>query len=78
MTTGEHLDWTPNIEHLKGHPKKGDHSHLDPLHGKIIEHVEGAGMQSGLGEDMGYFHATSAEMPENNLVKAFCGNITTK
>lgn len=71
----EPIEWTPNLEHLKGHPSKSDHSHLNPLRGKTIEHQEAVDTQ--IEEDMGTFHQTSAEM-ENKPVNAFCGNITIK
>lgn len=70
------IEWTPNLEHLKGHPQKTDHSHLDPLRGITIEHLKGLEISSE--EDLGVFHQTSAEVSENRPVNAFCGNISIR
>lgn len=69
-------DFTPNLEHLKGHPNKSDHSHLDPLTGISIAHHKAHPLPNP--ENVGFFHNASAEFPENHKVEAFCGNLTVK
>ncbi|RZC41038.1 thyrotropin receptor-like, partial [Asbolus verrucosus] len=69
-------DWTPNLEHFKGHPNKSDHSHLNPLVGRTIEHEEAKPLE--LEEDIGTFHAKSAEITEHNSVIAVCGNLAIR
>ncbi|XP_063918827.1 lutropin-choriogonadotropic hormone receptor-like isoform X2 [Zophobas morio] len=69
-------DWTPNLEHFKGHPNRTDHSHLNPLRGKTIQHEEARPME--VDEDFGTFHAKSAEMTGRQSVVAVCGNLAIR
>ncbi|EFA07460.2 follicle-stimulating hormone receptor isoform X2 [Tribolium castaneum] len=66
-------DWTPNLDHFKGHPNKSDHSHLNPLRGRTIDHEEARPLDYE--EDFGTFHAKSAEIPQQHKVYAVCGNL---
>lgn len=72
------MDWTPNLEHLKGHPNNSsDHSHLNPLRGQTIDHQAARPLKE-IDEDFGTFHAKSAEITEESNVNAFCaGSFTT-
>jgi thyroid stimulating hormone receptor len=69
-------DWSPNVNHLKGHPNRSDHSHLNPLRGRTIEHEEGRPLEYE--EDIGTFHAKSAEIPDQHSVIAICGNLAIR
>lgn len=69
-------DWTPNLEHFKGHPNKSDHSHLNPLRGKTIEYEKAKPIEYE--EDFGTFHAESAQISEKHRVVAVCGNLAMR
>lgn len=65
--------WTPNLEHLKGHPNKSDHSHLNPLRGLTIGHQEGRLTWDE--EDLGTFHPELANISESGGIHVLCGNL---
>lgn len=69
------MEWTPNIQHSKTNHNKSDHSHLSPLIGRTIDHVEGKPIAVNDDED-GYFHEKSAEVPGNHLI--LCGNLSKR
>ncbi|XP_025830310.1 thyrotropin receptor-like isoform X2 [Agrilus planipennis] len=73
-------DWLIKLNSGLGSTQTQNVPNLAPLQGHRITSSEGVSSDLDNDEDeddFGTFHETSAELPENSMVQAFCGNISS-